>query len=130
MLRGRTPSRSLFGRIGLFFVISAMFLTITAAGANAAGFSFMDSVKEFFGYAPVTQTAEPISAPVPDGTDAPEVVSTTLVLSQVDGGGGGSSGTYLFDYVEIKNISTTPQSLNTLSLYYGSATGNFCEYRH
>ncbi|MBS1795390.1 MAG: VCBS repeat-containing protein [Acidobacteria bacterium] len=51
--------------------------------------------------------------------------STTLVLSQVDGGGGGSTGTYLFDYVEIKNISSSPQSLNGLSLYYGSAVGNF-----
>jgi hypothetical protein len=54
-----------------------------------------------------------------------QVVSTTLVISQVYGGGGGSTGTYLFDYVEIKNISATPQSLNGLSLYYGSALGNF-----
>jgi Lamin Tail Domain/FG-GAP-like repeat len=52
-------------------------------------------------------------------------VSTTLVISQVNGGGGGSTGTYLFDYVEIKNVSGTPQSLNGLSLYYGSAVGNF-----
>jgi hypothetical protein len=51
--------------------------------------------------------------------------STTLVLSQVYGGGGGSTGTYLNDYIEIKNISSSPQSLNGLSLYYGSATGNF-----
>jgi hypothetical protein len=48
-----------------------------------------------------------------------------LVISQVDGGGGGSTGTYLFDYIEIKNISAIPQSLNGLSLYYGSAVGNF-----
>ena len=40
-----------------------------SAVTNAAGLSFMDSVKEFFGIAPtqtaapVTQTAEPISAP-------------------------------------------------------------------
>ncbi len=52
-------------------------------------------------------------------------VSSTLVLSQVGSGGGGSTGTYLFDYVEIKNISGSTQSLNGLSLYYGSATGNF-----
>lgn len=51
--------------------------------------------------------------------------STTLVISQVNGGGGGTTGTYLFDYVEIKNISGTPQSLNGLSLYYGSAVGQF-----
>ena len=54
-----------------------------------------------------------------------EVVSTTLVLSQVYGGGGGSTGTYIYDYVEIKNISNTSQSLSGLSLVYGSATGNF-----
>jgi Lamin Tail Domain/FG-GAP repeat len=51
--------------------------------------------------------------------------STTLVISQVNGGGGGTTGTYLFDYVEIKNISLAPQTLNGLSLYYGSATGQF-----
>jgi hypothetical protein len=54
-----------------------------------------------------------------------QLVSTTLVISQVDGGGGGATGTYLFDYVEIKNVSNVPQSLNGLSLYYGSAVGNF-----
>jgi hypothetical protein len=52
-------------------------------------------------------------------------VSTTLVLSQVYGGGGGTSGTYSADYIEIKNISATPQSLDSLRLMYGSATGQF-----
>src|SRR4051812_6799213 len=46
--------------------------------------------------------------------------STTLVISQAYGGGGGT-GFYSFDYVEIKNISSTNQSLNGLSLVYGSA---------
>lgn len=68
-----------------------------------------------FGSASTAQTAG-------SGPDAP---STTLVISQVNGGGGGSTGTYLYDYVEIKNVSVTSQSLNGLSLYYGSATGNF-----
>jgi len=49
MLKNNMSSSNLFARIGLFFVISAMFLTITAAGANAAGFSFKDSVLAFFG---------------------------------------------------------------------------------
>lgn len=57
--------------------------------------------------------------------DRASAVSTTIVISQVNGGGGGSTGTYLFDYVELKNVSSTPQSLNGLSLYYGSATGAF-----
>jgi hypothetical protein len=56
-------------------------------------------------------------------TTAPEP-STTIVISQVYGGGGGT-GTYLFDYVELFNISNSPQSLNGLSLVYGSATGQF-----
>lgn len=68
MPRVMTPSSSSIRRIGLFFVISAITLTIAAAGTNAAGFSFMDSVKEFFGFAPaqttapLEQVAEPNSA--------------------------------------------------------------------
>jgi hypothetical protein len=53
------------------------------------------------------------------------LASTTLVISQAYGGGGGATGTYSFDYVELKNVSAVPQSLNGLSLYYGSATGQF-----
>jgi hypothetical protein len=45
------------------------------------------------------------------------------VISQVYGGGGGSTGTYKFDYIELLNVSATPQSLNGLALQYGSATG-------
>ncbi len=48
-------------------------------------------------------------------------VSTTLVLSQVSGG----NNYYSNDWVEIKNVSPTSQSLNGLSLLYGSAVGNF-----
>lgn len=50
-----------------------------------------------------------------------------IVISQVYGGGGATSGTptYAKDYVELKNISTSPKSLLGLSLYYGSATGQF-----
>ncbi|MBS1760145.1 MAG: lamin tail domain-containing protein [Bacteroidetes bacterium] len=51
--------------------------------------------------------------------------STTIVLSQVYGGGGGASGTYKYDYVELHNVSNTTQSLDGMSLQYGSATGNF-----
>lgn len=67
-----------------------------------------------------------VPAPIKkDDPDAP-MISTTLVISQVFGGGG-TSGTpaYNADYVELKNISAAPQSLNGLTLMYGSATGNF-----
>lgn len=57
--------------------------------------------------------------------EAAPQVSTTIVISQAYGGGGGASGTYLYDYVELKNISSTPQSLDGLSLMYGSSTGQF-----
>jgi len=56
----------------------------------------------------------------PAETNAP-AASTTLVLSQVSGG----NGFYANDWVEIKNISASSQSLNGLALYYGSATGVF-----
>jgi len=51
--------------------------------------------------------------------------STTVVISQAYGGGGGTTGTYLFDYVELHNISNTSQDISGFSLQYGSATGNF-----
>ena len=56
---------------------------------------------------------------------APQV-STTIVISQVYGGGGSSVAgvTYKNDYVELFNVSSVPQSLNGLALQYGAATGN------
>ncbi len=53
--------------------------------------------------------------------------STTVVISQVYGGGGATSGspTYMFDYVELHNVSNVTQVLTGFSLQYGSATGNF-----
>ncbi len=53
------------------------------------------------------------------------LVSSSIVISQAYGGGGGSTGTYLNDYVELKNIAATPQSLNGLSIMYGSTNGQF-----
>ena len=41
---------------------------------------------------------------------AAQLISTTLVISQAYGGGGGTTGTYMIDYVELKNISGSPQS--------------------
>lgn len=46
-------------------------------------------------------------------------------ISQVYGGGGGSTGYYLNDYVELFNAGSNPVSLDGWSLQYGSATGNF-----
>lgn len=57
MLKGSTPSSKFFGRFGLVLAIGVVCLTITAASTNAAGFSFMDSVKEFFGLETASATA-------------------------------------------------------------------------
>jgi hypothetical protein len=50
---------------------------------------------------------------------------TGIVISHAYGGGGGSTGTYIFDYVELKNISNTPKSLGGLALMYGASAGQF-----
>lgn len=46
-------------------------------------------------------------------------------ISQVYGGGGGSTGTYLRDYVELFNSGNTPVNIGGWTLQYGSATGNW-----
>jgi DNA/RNA endonuclease G (NUC1) len=77
----------------------------------------------FFG----AETKSEITSSIPkDDPDSP-LISTTIVIGQVYGGGGGSSAlaAYNADYVELKNISAAPQSLNGLTLMYASATGNF-----
>lgn len=53
--------------------------------------------------------------------------STTVVISQVYGGGGATTGspTYKADYVELHNVSTASQSLDGFSIQYGSNSGNF-----
>lgn len=46
-------------------------------------------------------------------------------ISQVYGGGGGSTGTYLYDYVELFNNSGSSVNIGGWVLEYGSATGNW-----
>lgn len=60
----------------------------------------------------------PMAAPRPT-----RAVSTTLVISQVYGGGGNSGATYTHDFVEIFNRGTTTVDVSTWSLQYASATG-------
>lgn len=49
--------------------------------------------------------------------------SPNVRISQVYGGGGGASGTYIYDYVELFNNSGSPVNIGGWSLQYGSATG-------
>lgn len=48
--------------------------------------------------------------------------SSTIVISQVYGAGGNNGAVYKADFVELHNISAVPQSLNGLSIQYGSAS--------
>ena len=50
--------------------------------------------------------------------------STTVVISQVYGGGASASGVYNADYVELHNISGADQDITGFKLFYGSSTGN------
>ncbi len=50
--------------------------------------------------------------------------STTVVISQVYGGGGSAAGTFKSDFVELHNISTVSQDISGFKLIYGSSTGN------
>lgn len=56
---------------------------------------------------------------------AASAASSTLVISQVYGGGGNSGATYKNDFVEILNISASPINLNGYSVQYASSTGAF-----
>ncbi len=49
--------------------------------------------------------------------------STTVVISQLYGGGGNTGAPYANDYVELFNLSAAPVSLSGYSLQYFSATG-------
>lgn len=49
--------------------------------------------------------------------------STTLVISQVFGGGGNSGAQYTNDFIELHNVSDAPISLAGYSVQYFSATG-------
>jgi hypothetical protein len=56
--------------------------------------------------------------------------STTVVISQVYGGGGTKTGTtaiYLYDYLELHNISDLTQDISSWTVQYASATGNFAK---
>lgn len=56
---------------------------------------------------------------------APQFVpSTTLVISQVYGGGGNNGATYTNDFIELFNTSNTAVSLSGWSIQYASATSN------
>jgi uncharacterized protein len=67
-----------------------------------------------------------VTALLPVGGMQPVAVASSgnaLRISQVYGGGGNSGAPLTHDYIEIFNSSSSPVSLNGLSLQYASATG-------
>src|SRR5262249_38500067 len=81
-----------------------------------------------------TDTPNPTNTNTPTATTTPSntptqtpVASGLIVLSQVYGGGGATSGTptYKFDYAEVFNRGTTSVDVSGWSIQYGAATGNF-----
>jgi predicted extracellular nuclease len=50
-------------------------------------------------------------------------VSTTVVISQVYGGGGNSGAQYKNDFIELHNVSSSPISVTGWSVQYASASG-------
>ena len=62
-------------------------------------------------------------------TAVPTLANSSIVISQVYGGGGNAAATYTNDYVELFNRGSAPVSLAGWSLQYASdtGTGNFGE---
>src|SRR5437870_5089004 len=58
------------------------------------------------------------------GAHAASAVSSTLVVSQVYGGGGNSGATYKNDFIEVFNRSLSLIDTTGMSVQYGSTTGN------
>src|SRR5882672_605609 len=52
-----------------------------------------------------------------------QAVSTTIVISQVYGGGGNAGATYKNDFIELFNRGSAPASLTGWSVQYAAATG-------
>ena len=52
-----------------------------------------------------------------------QAVSSSIVISQVYGGGGNSGATYKNDFIELYNPGTTAVDVTGWTVQYGSATG-------
>src|SRR5476651_1437883 len=53
-----------------------------------------------------------------------QAVSTSIVISQVYGGGGNVGATYKNDFVELFNLSSSAVDITGWTVQYTSATGN------
>lgn len=62
------------------------------------------------------------------GVSAALFMNAQIIINEVYGGGGNSGATYKYDYVELKNIGTSTETLTGASIQYASATGTFNSY--
>lgn len=62
------------------------------------------------------------------GLTAIATMNAQIVISEVYGGGGSGSSLFVNDFVELKNIGSSVQTLPTATLQYASATGLFNSY--
>ncbi len=70
-------------------------------------------------------TGSTLTAQQPAKAISQPAVSTSIVISQLYGGGGNTGATYQNDYVELLNISAATINLSTYSLQYASAASAF-----
>ena len=56
-------------------------------------------------------------------TGQPRAISSSIVISQVYGGGGNAGATFTNDFIELFNRGGSPVNVNGMSVQYASATG-------
>jgi hypothetical protein len=101
-------------------VVSGRTVTVTT-GAQVAGEAYVvtvaQTVTDTLGTPLGTPATATFTAPLPNNCTAP------IVISAVYGGGGNSGATYSYDYVELKNRTSTAIDLTGYSLQYTSSSG-------
>ena len=96
--------------------------TNIAAGAYTSALSGLAASTTYYYHAYATNgggTAYSSELNFTTGTSS--TVSSGLVISQLYGSGGNGGAVYTADYIELKNITTSPISTSGLSIQYGSA---------
>src|SRR5438105_1025702 len=95
----------------LFVALAFVFgIGITASGA------FAGRLTDQYHASATTSTSHDVSAPISG--------STSLVISQIYGGGGNTGAPWQNDFIEVFNLSAAPVSVNGWSVQYGAATGS------
>ena len=65
-----------------------------------------------------------VSTLVTVSAEPQQLGSTSIVISQVYGGGGNSGATYKYDFIELFNLGSSPVDVTGWSVQYASSTGS------